>query len=204
MITPDNLAPLVTAIAAILTAFVSCAWPLFFLITIVIFRKEARQLLNGLEKATFPGGTEVSFRYGEASVDKGSVEPAKQKKIVETVDSQTTESSEIQRSKTKTGDIFWLGHDLMWTIDVILRGAPRDRIVHGLRQSLHHVRMLKLINGPVESRLSELKANAEKSLEVDWTAERRNNFVAQLSEIIGEVANSAVVHQPGFKGSPDE
>jgi hypothetical protein len=46
-----------------------------------------------------------------------------------------------------TGNLYWLGHDLMWTADMLLRGGPAEQVLIGLDQALHHldkVEMAKL------------------------------------------------------------
>ena len=53
-------------------------WPfVVFLISIIVlllFRKDIKNLLNRLKTAKWPGGTETSFNYGEADIDKPSKE----------------------------------------------------------------------------------------------------------------------------------
>lgn len=101
-----------------------------------------------------------------------------------------------------SGNIFWTGHDLMWTIDVLLRGAPRDTIVHGLRQSLHHIRSLGSGGTPIESRLARLKADAERTLENDWTTLERNKYAKEIGAIISHIGQLAGANQQDFESRP--
>jgi len=179
------------------------AWPFVALVigilVLFLFKKDIRNLLNRLKTAKWPGGTETSFNYGDADVDK----PAKKEKGGVVIDN--TPSSRYMGVKwNNSGNVFWLGHDLVWTIDVIIRGAPRDRIVHGLRQSLHHIRSLGFTATPIESRLNRLMDNAEKSLEADWTPAERNKYADEVATIIEYIGKLAEGNQTDFKPKSKE
>jgi len=89
-------------------------------------------------------------------------------------------------------------------MDVIVRGAPRENIVHGLRQSLHHIRSLGFNNSPIEARLSRLLEDAEKSLQTDWTPEQRNRYASEVASITGYIGELAKANQPSFEPKPKE
>jgi hypothetical protein len=173
-------------------------WPFVVLVISILilflFRKDIRNLLNRLKTAKWPGGTETSFNYGDADIDKS----AKKEKSDVVIDN--TPSSRYMGVKwNNSGNVFWLGHDLVWTIDVIIRGAPRDTIVHGLRQSLHHTRSIGFTDTPIESRLNRLMDNAEKSLETDWTPAERNKYADEVATLISYIGKLAEGNQAGFK-----
>jgi hypothetical protein len=173
-------------------------WPFVVLVigilVLFLFKKDIRNLLNRLKTAKWPGGTETSFNYGDADVDK-AVKKEKSDLVID-----NTPSSKYMGVKwDNSGNVFWLGHDLVWTIDVIIRGAPRDTIVHGLRQSLHHIRSLGFTSTPIESRLNRLMDNAEKSLEEDWTPAERNKYADEVATIIGYIGKLAEGNQADFK-----
>jgi len=193
MITPDNLAP-------VLAACTTLAWPLFAIMLVFVFRNDIRQLLKRLQTAKLPGGTEAIFEYGEASVDK-SAQPAPSKSApAQILANEKPLSDQIRWNNT--GNLYWLGHDLMWTIDVTLRNAPRETIVYGLRQSLHHAQCLGFTGTPLESRLARLKSDADRSLQQDWTTEKRTLLVNELASLRDEIGSLASSHQPDFRPNP--
>ena len=101
-----------------------------------------------------------------------------------------------------TGNLFWVGYDLMSGIDFLLRGAPRDKILHALRQSWWHVTCLRIDVPSIEGRLAELNADAEKTPEWDWTQEKRDAYSKEVYSIIGELGDLAADNQPGFDPTP--
>lgn len=195
MINPDNLAP-------ILVACTSLAWPVFAILCMFLFNTEIRQLLRRLQTAKLPGGTEATFKYGDAPSDKSSQRPLTEERAKEA--SATDRTLQAQIKWNKTGNLYWLGHDLMWTIDAALRDAPREIIIYGLRQSLHHAHSLGLINTPIESRLARLKANADASLQHDWTSEKRTQLASELAALRDEIGDLISGHQPDFVGKATE
>ena len=71
-----------------------------------------------------------NLAYGRASFDESSSRPRRH-----------AEASEAPARIIKTaaiGSSYWLGHDLMWTADTLLRGGPREEVLIGLNQALHH------------------------------------------------------------------
>lgn len=193
MTTPDNLSSILKVLV----------WPSVVLLLGVLFlilcRKEIRGLIKRLHKAKFPGGTETLFGYGDAAIDKQAPPGPEVKTAVE-----TEQPTQTPIKWGNSGNLFWIGHDLMWTIDVTVRGAPRDTIVHGLRQSLHHLRSLGFIGTPIESRLARLKNDAEKSLQQDWTPSQCNSYAEELASMIGYIGELAKKNQPDFQSHPME
>ena len=179
------------------------AWPFVVLVIgiliLFLFKKDIRNLLNRLKTAKWPGGTETSFSYGDADIDKS----AKREKSNVIIDN-TPRSRYMGLKWDNSGNIFWLGHDLMWTIDVIIRGAPREAIVHGLRQSLHHIRSIGFTATPIDTRVSRLLDNAEKSLQDDWTPANRNKYADEVASIIADIGVLAKSNQTDFEPKPKE
>jgi hypothetical protein len=72
------------------------------------------------------------------------------------------------------GNLFWLGGDLIWTAQSAVRGAPKEKILHGLTQSYHHISELGLAGSEPARQLSLLKSETaslpETSLERAWRA----------------------------------
>jgi hypothetical protein len=178
MITTDNFPAVLSALA----------WPIMVFSIFLFLRSEIRALLKRLQNARLPGGTEATFTYGEASVDRLSKSPAQVK----------DQLSKVRVKWERTGNLFWASHDLMWTRDIALRGGPKDKIVHGLRQFLRHVRALEFINSSIEARLYELLTEVEKSDEQDWTVTKRDLFAKDLEHFKWEIGAFAIAHQPDY------
>lgn len=159
------------------------AWPAVVLILLVIFfllfRAEIRQLLDRTRTAKLPWGSTFDFEDPRVSPE------------------ETGPFGDIVKWGN-SGNLFWLGHDLMWTVDVLLRNAPRQQIARGLRQSLHHIGALGLTDSAMMTRLDRLKEEAERSLEREWTPQRRQEYAREVYSILGGVAKLAEANQPDF------
>ena len=131
---------------------------------------------------------------------KVPVEPSPGPKAVSVAQPEQAKKNTIKWRSS--GNLFWLGHDLVWTIDTLLRGGPRDQIFHGLRQSLHHLRSLGFVGTPIESRVDRLTADAERSLDKDWTAGKRKRYTAELASIVRAIGDLAEASQPDFEPGP--
>jgi hypothetical protein len=165
----------------------SIAWPLVLVSLLIIFRKPIRELIKRIENAVLPGGTEFKFgKYGDAIIDKTKIEEKPVRKY---------EYAEIQGKKTtevkwdRPFNIFWLGHDLMWTVDVLLRDGSKPIILHGLKQSLFHFNGLNLSTELPNARknLEELIADTERSKSHKWSFDKRDLFASKLMFIIEEI-----------------
>ena len=199
LITPSSLSSLIRAGAAFI-------WSLAAIAVVFLFKNEIRELLGRLKK--FKGwGLEGAFHdrpsngYPGLPQDIPQEAPSTEELAVSTASEQPTSDS---AKWGNSGNLFWAGHDLMFTIDVLLRGAPRESIAQGLRQSLHHVRQLDFEDNDVESRLAQLKNDADRLVDKDWTQERRVSYAQKLQEIIWEIGSRANNHQPGFDPRPRE
>jgi hypothetical protein len=200
MITSENLSAVLSAVA----------WPVVALFIIFLLKSDIRRLCQRLRMANLPGGAEASFvDYGEASIDEnptqmpdGAPSDSKRQPTAPTQPPARQESVGPAVKWENSGNLFWIGHDLMWTVDVTLRGGPRNSIVHGLRQSRHHLRSLGLAGTPIESRLGQLESQVRGSLNQDWTASQRNVLSNDLTQIIRDIGDLAEAHQPGFMPRP--
>jgi hypothetical protein len=162
----------------------------------IFFKNDIRDLLKRLHTAKLPGGTEATFEYGKTSVDQSDQSTPSKTMLAEILTDKKTQPDKIRWNNI--GNVYWLGHDLMWTIDVILRNAPRETIIHGLRQSLHHAQCLGFTDMPLESRLARLESDANRSLQQDWTAEKRILLAKELASIRDEAGRLASSYQPYF------
>jgi len=86
-------------------------WPLVVLIFsiffISLFKKDISSLISRLNKAKWPGGTETLFNFGDAEIDNP---PQSNEKV------EKSEKVPIKEDKIRwknSGNLFWVGHDLM-------------------------------------------------------------------------------------------
>src|SRR5438067_11717682 len=109
---------------------IRAVWPTTTLILVFWFRKELHQLLKRILQVSIPGGLAVMFGEGPSD-DRDDREPRK----------PTPPPKPITPSSVhweKSASLFWLGNDLEWTSQTVLRGAPKDRVLHGLQHCDHH------------------------------------------------------------------
>jgi hypothetical protein len=165
------------------------AWPVTVLSLAWILRHEVRAVIGRMESAKLPGGTEVSF--GKATIDKLQERRAPVAMLTANLGDWT-----------RIGNIYWLGHDIMWTIDVILRNAPGSTITHGLRQSIHHLNQLGLSDSSPGIQLKRLYENARQMLESEWTSELRNQYSVDLRRTSDQIGALAESQQQSFRADP--
>jgi len=99
-------------------------------------------------------------------------------------------------------DIFWLGHDLVWTTQKVYGAGPKERIFHGLTQCYHHLSELGLADSIPGRLLSSLKSQVQVMSDAALAQQWRNDFAAKLSQVIQGVSDMAIGEQPGFKSHP--
>jgi hypothetical protein len=103
---------------------------------------------------------------------------------------------------TKVASIFWAGCDLTLVYDILLRGGDRGSIAHVFRQANHHMKGTGLRGAPIQIRLQRLTDEAAKSLEKDWTSERRVEVAREAYSIARELGEMTMPLQPGASGDP--
>lgn len=168
-------------------------WPLTTIIVIccmaVFLRRELRSLLPRMVSARLPGGTELSF--GNAEVDKNS----------QTHKPINAEEASQSVSWRKVGNLYWLGHDLMWSIDVTLREAPGSDILYGIRQCMHHATELGL--SVLATRLGRLYSTITRFDMNRLTIQEREQISLELRRITDQFGAIAEAADPTFRGRPD-
>ena len=184
MLTEASIAPVLKAIA----------WPVVALVLGLLFRSEIKDVFRRLRAARLPGGAEASFDYGTATVDKKPGVTGGPP----TIPRQHTGRIEGIRL-SNSGNLFWLGHDLMWTADVVLRGAPLHVVLHGLNQALRHAHALGFSVSAVVSRLEKLRDEVDASTSGEWTSERRNQVANDINRIVAAAGDVAVAGQVDFR-----
>lgn len=179
-------------------------WPLTVIILVFWFRRGLKALLASITEARI--GNNV-FTFGQAKSDKappesphdglpGHSKPTSGQRALDVPDPGRIDWGH-------TANLFWLGHDLQWTTQMALRGAPKETILHGLRQSYHHLSDLGGRESPAAELLEGLESQVdnlpESALDRNW----RNDLSAKLGSVIGEVGSLAKENQPGFRPSPE-
>lgn len=180
--TLDQLVSIISAVA----------WPLAVLVIVFGLRAEVRSVLKRTESAKLPGGTEISF--GKSAADLRSASKGRRK----------LEAGEVGKNEWgNSANTYWLGHDIMWTIDAVLRGATRDDIIYGLRQSLHHLREVGLTDSPFAQELDALVGQAIETEEAEWTIGLRQLFSADLRRLSDRIGAVAEYQHPEFRSGPE-
>ena len=149
------------------------AWPSVVLSVVWLLRTEIRRALARLESAKLPGGTQFTLLPNESP--EAQFDGATR---VERNDDVALPDS----ASTRVGNIYWLGHDLMWTIDVILRNGSKRFIEHGLKQSLHHLDKVGLSTSPFSAAMGEVFRKSREAGESHWDNEHRRVVAADLME----------------------
>lgn len=172
------------------------AWPIVALVLgvifIIVFRAPITALLVRLK--TFSFGKDKELTFGQAEVDK------RDQPELATKQAQTSTQAEIGIVKwTNSGNLFWLGHDLMWTMQMALRGAPLTTILHGLRQSNYHMQHLNLGSTTGGLHLAKVLLDVERTSNEAWNAHKRDLFASELSVVIDEIGRIAESNQPDFE-----
>lgn len=164
------------------------AWPLTVAGLVVGFRPQLGVLLERLVSAKLPGGTEVLFGRSQAD------QQAAKANLLE------KDTPETRIDLQKVGNLYWLGHDVMWSIDVLLRGGQRADILHGLRQSKHHATEIGL--SVWAERLGNLYRAVTETRESELTIARRDQISGELRRISDQIGAIAEANQGGFRSSP--
>jgi hypothetical protein len=180
-------------------------WPVVILVlaglSLILFRRPIRERLGG---TSLPEGTDAVIRYGHASIDEGAgpMQEAWRTGGEEAGSFGTEIVIEPEKREAvaweKPATLFWVGHDLMWTIDAVLRGAFGEPISRGLKRVLAHVQQLGLAGTDMEERLERALEDAENAREMDWTTLQRNILARDLTRVIEAIGSMAEERQPDF------
>lgn len=129
--------------------------------------------------------------YGRASFD----EPTSRARH-----SEARETTTRVIKTAATGSLYWLGHDLMWTADTLLRGGPGEHVLIGLDQALHHLRQVGLARTPVEAEILRLHDRIRQPKELPPSL--RDEYANQLGSIIDRIGATAELAQGDFQMPP--
>lgn len=186
-----ELVPLLTPFIPLLTALI---WPITTLIVLCWFRQGIKGLIQSLAEANI--GNNLVFKFWQAKTDIASAEPLPSASTPKQI------SAPPDARWENVASLFWLGSDLDWTTQTLLRGAPKERIVHGLKQSSHHSSQSGLADTVPGKILSALKLQVEGMQESALDRQWRANFVEQLNAVIQGFSDLARGHQSNFRPSP--
>ena len=98
-------------------------------------------------------------------------------------------------------DVFWLGHDLLWTSNATST-MPRERILHGLRQSRHHAGQIGLTGTEPYRQTQALYSAVELLSDNELGQQRRTELTGRVIALIGTFGSLAKNQQPNFEPNP--
>lgn len=166
------------------------AWPVAVVVLVFSFRGDIRKGINRVVSARLPGGAEFVLD----SLDRTGKEEDGKTDIA-----HVSEGEYPNANWERVGHLYWLGHDLMWTVDALSRLAPKRYIVHGLRQSRHHMSGLGLENTQIHRSLSELFDLASETVDSEYSDEFRERLISAISRMIHQVGALAAHQQGDFR-----
>jgi len=164
------------------------AWPLSLVVIIYLLQDDFRAALTRVEKAKFPGGAEFAFGTLESDVVIGD---STTNKPIPSID------AEYQLKNNKIANIYWLGSDIMWTVDMLLRKGPEKNIRHGLLQIQHHCNEIGLDHPEIRSGISEM-LDTVQDLNYKLLPSYRKTMAVKLVAINDQVGQIAETNQDKF------
>jgi hypothetical protein len=152
----------------LLTALAPYSWPVMIGLLALLFRSRIKDIVELKLGEKFYAKL---VPYGGVPSDLVS-DPASGESQPRPATKQLNAQSDARWENV--GNLFWLGGDLIWTPQSALRGAPKEKILHGLTQSYHHISELGLTGSEPAKQLSLLKSETsslpETSLDRTWRA----------------------------------
>lgn len=97
---------------------------------------------------------------------------------------------------TATANLYWLGHDLMWSADTLLRQGPVADVLIGLDQALHHLQHIGLADSGMGHDLQSLRLRIEGTRELTFAM--RDEAADTLGQVIDRIGAQLEEAQPGF------
>lgn len=168
------------------------AWPMVVIIILLMFKEQLRTLLLRIEEAWW-GDRGAKFRKEEQ-------EAAEALSAVEAELQAVPEQGAIDW--TKSGDLFWIGNDLMWIKDMLYRGAPKNYSIAGMKKALAYLERLGFADTYAHGKLKRLVEIAEARSPAGWTPPWRSQIAKEIEPIKQFVASRAESNQPGFTKPP--
>ena len=94
---------------------IASVWPVTILILVLWFRKEIKTLVKSMTRARFFNN--LVFEFDPNGIDD------RERKILSSADAKQISTPSTVKWEN-VADLFWLGNDLEWTVQTLLRGAP--------------------------------------------------------------------------------
>lgn len=207
----------INAVTGLLAALSPYMWPMVFLFAILFFRKPIKERIANVKELDWKNKV---VKFGDVKTDLPSEthlelpKPAPTKLRVSDLpvgidDSENNypptritglASAFDPKANVKwgnTGNVFWLGHDLIWTSQVALRAAPKSELLRGLEQAQYHITHLGLSgqSAALASLIAEVQAKPESAMDREW----RSMFSGKVSGLVSEVGKLAGKNQPDFE-----
>lgn len=176
-------------ISSVLSAIM---WPLVVFTALLLLRSELRDLINRFRRGKF-GNFEGEFGDSSPGHVTDTAAPAV---------SQEVKILSAKVATAKQANNYWLGKDMMQTIDLLLRGAPRDRIVWQIKQAQHHLKESGLNETVLQVRMAKIVSDADATVERDWNDARRLSVARDIESLLNDVGQVLNASQPGFKPNP--
>ena len=129
--------------------------------------------------------------FGRARLDRQDLQQQQPRQAAAHASSLTTSA---------TGSLYWLGHDLMWTADVLLRGASTEHVLIGLDQARHHLGQVGLGQTPIEREILGLIELVRQPQELSPSL--RDEFASLIGSIIDRIGMVAEAAQGNFQVPP--
>src|SRR5204863_8259338 len=138
------------------------------------FQKEIKTRIKSMTRAQILNNV---FEFDPNGIDD------RERKILSSADAKQISTPSTVKWQN-VADLFWLGNDLEWTVQTVLRGGPRERIFHGLRQCDHHSSELGLADSTAGKQVSVLRSQVESLPESALDRQWRNDFAEKMYLVI--------------------
>jgi hypothetical protein len=166
------------------------SWPFIVFLIIMYFRHGLSDLLNKLIEAK-----EITIgKYFKALFDKDAYPPSQISPIQEI-------PKEIGKGKyeDKYGDVYWSGHDFMWTINATMIGKDKTTIMRGLMKILQHLEVLDFSGTLLFKDLETIKFDVEKTPPSELNASTRTYIVEGLWRLKNQFGEIIQLAQKDYK-----
>jgi TIR domain-containing protein len=109
--------------------------------------------------------------------------------------------SNIRIKRKKTGNLWWLCHDILELYRWHVQNLSKEWIDVGFRQCLHHARELELDDDILEG-LGQLRNETEAILQSEWGDVQRQHYAAQVRDMFNIIAQRVQAADPDFDPGP--
>jgi hypothetical protein len=186
----------------IVDLLIAYAWPIVLLVLVSLFKDDLRTLIRNIESLRYK---DLSLSlWGQAPSDSSNTaeeEAAKQEIEAEEEEPPGEKGEGPERHWDKAASLFWLGNDLMWTQDMLYRGAPPERVMQGLLHVREYASRLGLLEKGIKNELDPTISIAEALLGVTIPSVLEGHYrsiAKSVNTIKWIVSAFAEQEEPGF------